>query len=423
MLRKAFRVRVSRPAQIVFVAGLTSALPLQSSAQSVRDSMGIRIIDNQSPVLAGARSWRLSEQPILDIGPVGGEAAYEFSSIMGITRLSNGQYVVADMGSGQLRWFDAAGKFVRSAGRTGQGPGEFTQLMAVFSIRGDSLFAENGNDGVDLFTPDGRYLDRVRPNLGGSGTGRVPVSIVGAMDNGLLLAGPWTSLSKRAPRGEMGVDSTTRLLLRRDGTHVSTIGPVPNSVYGTAATQTMRVAFSPRARFGTDGALVHAAFGSSYEVQSYNTAGRLARIVRRSWTPKPISDAELTAWKEHYAVPERAEPNGEPLDRLRQLRVNNLQQMLISRTLPAYTDFIVDRTRGMWLRDARVSDFYVGSHLINNSNEPAVYSAFDSTGRWISNVTVPPGVRVMEIGADYMAGVKRDRDDVEHVVVYRLIKN
>ena len=45
----------------------------------------------------------------------------------------------------------------------------------------------------------------------------------------------------------------------------------------------------------------------------------------------------------------------------------------------------------------------------------------DAAGRWLCDVTMPARFAPKEIGADYVLGVARDDDNVEAVVMYRLL--
>jgi hypothetical protein len=48
---------------------------------------------------------------------------------------------------------------------------------------------------------------------------------------------------------------------------------------------------------------------------------------------------------------------------------------------------------------------------------------FDPEGVWLGTVEVPPGLRIYEIGPDYMLGRWDDELGVEHIRSYRLIKD
>jgi hypothetical protein len=70
-----------------------------ADAPAVSDSAGIRIVHNATSQFERAGSpWRVSRQPQVVIGAESGEAAYLFDRIMGVQRLADGRWVVADMG-------------------------------------------------------------------------------------------------------------------------------------------------------------------------------------------------------------------------------------------------------------------------------------------------------------------------------------
>jgi hypothetical protein len=55
--------------------------------------------------------WRLSQRPVLDIGIASGDPVYELTDAASSLRLDDGGIVVADVGAGELRYFDAGGRF------------------------------------------------------------------------------------------------------------------------------------------------------------------------------------------------------------------------------------------------------------------------------------------------------------------------
>jgi hypothetical protein len=54
-------------------------------------------------------------------------------------------------------------------------------------------------------------------------------------------------------------------------------------------------------------------------------------------------------------------------------------------------------------------------------SEPA-WAIMDTDGRWLGTVHTPPGLRIYEIGADYVLGVWRDELNVEYVRTYALLR-
>ncbi len=57
-----------------------------------------------------------------------------------------------------------------------------------------------------------------------------------------------------------------------------------------------------------------------------------------------------------------------------------------------------------------------------SSEAPADWSVFDPEGVWLGRVTLPEGLEIFEIGADYILGRWRDEFEVEYIMVYELVK-
>lgn len=84
--------------------------------------------------------WRLDVAPAVDISGVtpGGELAFNHAA--DATRLSNGLIAVADRYANAVRFFDPAGRPLRTVGRDGEGPGEFRFPWWIAQCAADTLF-------------------------------------------------------------------------------------------------------------------------------------------------------------------------------------------------------------------------------------------------------------------------------------------
>ena len=69
-------------------------------------------------LLAQAGTWSVSKDALVSIGTVSDDSLYELSRAESAIMLSNGEIVVANRGSSQLRWYNAQGRYVRSIGVT-----------------------------------------------------------------------------------------------------------------------------------------------------------------------------------------------------------------------------------------------------------------------------------------------------------------
>jgi hypothetical protein len=103
--------------------------------------------------------WSVGEEPRLEIGVVEGDEPYQLYRVSSSARLPDEGVVVANTGSGELRFFDATGRFVRAVGRRGDGPGEWRGPDRVRLTGPDSLLVLDTQLGRrDIVTVDGSYL-------------------------------------------------------------------------------------------------------------------------------------------------------------------------------------------------------------------------------------------------------------------------
>jgi len=126
--------RVGIEAVVAGLPGLIAALVAcdggdggDAGGFAVVDSAGVRIATSASPQWPEGGGWSLAEA-ILDIGAAGNDPDHELFRVLGAVRLPGGGVVVANSGSGELRFFAADGTLVRRVGRKGEGPGEFTRI-------------------------------------------------------------------------------------------------------------------------------------------------------------------------------------------------------------------------------------------------------------------------------------------------------
>ncbi len=132
---------------IVIVAALACQPgdnPSGDTGLQVRDSAGIRIVEN-APSSGGSRlPWRISAEPVVTIGRAEGDEPYLLHIVRDALRLADGRVVVLNNGTQELRVFDGDGTHLATWGGRGEGPGEFRSLAAIEPWRGDSIAAWYG---------------------------------------------------------------------------------------------------------------------------------------------------------------------------------------------------------------------------------------------------------------------------------------
>ena len=79
--------------------------------------------------------------------------------------------------------------------------------------------------------------------------------------------------------------------------------------------------------------------------------------------------------------------------------------------MPALQNLKVDGEGNLWLEEYQAAP----------EVQPR-WALFDPQGRWLGTIDTPHGLRVTDLGSDYVLGIARDQLDTEHVRLYRLMK-
>lgn len=387
-----------------------------AAAQATRDSAGIRIIDNAKPAWGPGREWRLSEKPILAIG--GGTGAdYQLGRIAGVTRLSDGRVVVADQSTLQLKLYDASGRHLKSVDGKGQGPGAFGDFHTIARLAGDSIAVET-RDMASIFAPSGTFVRSVRFGPFAAGALQTPfVSALGRFDNGTTVVADFPQ-GERGPAGaQQWVDSASLFLVDRSGAVVRPLGKAPVVVFVAGANHPSPMDFGPQAAYASSGRAFYWGFSDEYAIRVYDAEWKLKRIIRRAWTPRPLTgpdlDAYVDGWMQMWSKKRGAE---------REAERKAMREEAYPEFLPAYSAILATPTGEIWVREPDLTGAPGCWCLAGLSTVPSKWSVFDAGGRWLGDVVMPPRFIPLEIGADYVLGRSRDADNAPRAVMYRLGK-
>jgi hypothetical protein len=389
-----------------------------STTTAVRDSAGITIVENRSPSWTEATAWRLSDSPTLRMGVMAGDSAQEFYGIAGVVRLSDGTIVVANSGTHELRYYRATGTLVTTAGRQGDGPGEFQGLMSLVRIPADTVGAiDVRHRRLSVFDPGGRFARDVplSSNL------LQYLGITGQFGDGTFLASaqPIRTSSDLSSR-PLGPARDSLLVVRVDasGAVVDTIGLFPGNrvtvkmieMGGASIPLSIPVAFAPTTQLTAGSGTAYVGVPDTYEIGVYSPSGKLLRLIRRAQPPRVVSEADKAGWRDRMRA--QSLPSTSP--RMRQTMQTMLDALAnpdFAEIMPAFRRLLVDAAGDLWVSDYQGSDS-TRQHL----------SVFDPGGRLLGTVVLPQRLMVTEIGADYVLGHTTDETEVEHVELYALIK-
>ncbi len=371
----------------------------------VRDSAGVQIVENMRPPRTEDAGWRVSAEPILQVGMAEGRPEYQFVRIEGAIRLPDGRIVVADAGSWEIRFFDSQGAFLAATGRRGDAPGEYRQIAGLGYGPGDSLWVYDfGHRRFTVLTAAGEPVRTM--NLGGA------LSAVGAVgrlsDGSFIVREYWSSGSHTgAVKGGLSREPAAVAMYSGDGFTLDTIGLYPGREVYIGSEDGRAVMSAPllarNASVVLWGDEVYVGDQERFEIGLFSRSGVLERLIRLLNVDLRVTQQDI-----ERAVAERLA--NEPPERHAMLRAH-LDAMDVPETRPAFGRLLVDAQGNLW----------VAEHT-SYPAEPVAWSVFDSDGRLLGAVQVPERYHIHQIGEDWILGVWRDDLGVEYVRMQSLDK-
>jgi hypothetical protein len=148
----------------------------------------------------------------------------------------------------------------------------------------------------------------------------------------------------------------------------------------------------------------------TYEIAAYAPTGEVRRIIRKTHAPRVVTEADKERYQE--LIRSRAAPTGNAQMRAMMQQMSAVMaDAEFAETFPAFGRMLVDAGGNLWVSDSRPSD-----------DEPQHWTVFDSDGRLLGGTTIPAKLVVTEIGADYVLGHQTDELEIQHILLYDLIK-
>lgn len=353
----------------------------------VTDSSGVRIEASTAPLWDNATAWSVNLQATLSIGVADGPPEYELSWVAGVTRLRNGSVVLLDGASQELRLFDPNGNFLASVGKRGRGPGEFVHAVSLQPYRGDSIFVQDFS-GARISIFDGSL--KLGRSISTAQTGLTRYWWKGPTSDSLFVLYTTAGPQLRGPN--LAWDSTYMIVVEPSGTRADTLGRWPLG----QGSRVHDVYFATYAYFAPSKRGFFWATANQYAIGEYRPDGTLVRIIRRPWKPVRVTPAMIEAYSDRRA--EASEGSG---------------RVLHPDHLPAFSGLLTDATGNLWVRHY---DF-----LHEDATTP-VWDVFGSAGEWLCTVSMPPDLRIVMIGADYVLGIATDSLGVQSVRLHHLRK-
>ena len=376
------------------------------------DYSSAEIIESSSPSL-GDNAWSVASEPELLFGSEEEDKNFQFYRVYSVKQLSNGNIAVSNSGTHELRFFDSDGKFIKSTGQSGQGPGDFGDWssMKLHKYSADSfLVNDNANIRGQIFSNDGELITvHSIEKINNSGT----PSITGVYTDTsiLILAVIGSGAMRPGNPGEIIQHEFGFHRLLPDWTYDKMVFKIParprieNEFRGTTTFPYIPLTADPI--YVTDsknGALFSIA--SEPTITRVDTTGIITHTYE--WNlPRTKTDSIWDRYKEEYYL----EPLSSTPDRKAQYEHMLSQDLPIPENIPAISDLKIDVEGNIWAKRFALP-----------WDETGVWDILSSNGSWLTTIEVPQSFTITEIGGDYLLGYTLKNGFIE-IAKFPLNKN
>lgn len=348
---------------------------------------------------AGAQSLALSPQPTLRIGSET-SPEYQFNRIQHLRRMSDGRILVT-MGP-DIRFFDAAGKYLAKAGGRGRGPGEFQYITDLFVMPGDTLYTMNVRT-IVVLDRDGKFVRQVQPDLTPLQSGDWFSEGMVLLPNGNLLGPQYSRREGNARNPELHRPTLRYALLDLAKGQLVPLITTGGIAQKTTNGRSVVMPFTPHGQHAIGADRVYVGDNDSTTIHAFTLDGKPAGSFVVADKARPVTAADLDRYKQ--SLLDWAEMNKRPRETVEQDWAITPKPS----RMPYWGTALVDRTGALWISgpEARPAT-------------PTSWTVFDKSGRRLGALDVPAGFKPKDIGADYVLGIQVDDDGVETISMYAL---
>ncbi len=354
-----------------------------------------------------ATEMRLASKATTTIGVAEGPEDYLLDDVAGAALLEDGSVVVAVRAASEIRRYDSFGRHLWSVGRRGEGPGEFGSPQVPPGCVGDRrIFVYDWeNRRITVLDVSGQVLStwplsRAATSISCSPQGRVVFTNYGRTPK---VAGPY-----RSPQPLYSWDvSHTAPVLVRDG--------IPGADRWVYIQEGLEPVSGPRP-LGKEIVLaatdkgVWLSTADTYEIEFIAWSGRTTRVVRWKGPGLGVTPEHIEARRNRYFsynLERSDEPGWKKL--IEEAWVG--ERSRLPDMFPSVRRILLARNGGVWVQ-----------HYYRAGDPNVVWVYLDDSGKWTQTLRLPPGRRIMDIGANWALVRIADQVGRQRLYVYETVQ-
>ena len=343
-----------------------------------------------------ADAWRIVED--LRIEGADGSPG-ELADPQSIAVDDAGRLYVADQSPTVVKLFGADGRFIRTIGREGAGPGEFG--TAIIAVKGDRLVVHDPTSTArtSVFDTAGTFLKSWTSSccywapIGIDRAGLIYVPLMGRGDTTSMI-----TYARYTMEGTL-----------RDTVRVPLLKPSQRWTVrqGKTARMSVQIPYTPQMRSTLDpaGGVLYG-WSGEYRIVRSLTGRDTAQLFGREWNPEPVPEEMRRAEVEKMIA-----ANKQNMDET--LLRNSFPIGEVPSTAPAFSSLSADADGNRWVR------------TIGDSAR-TTYDVFDSTGVYLGPVTVPAALSpwgAIAWGRGTLYAAVQNDEGMPAIVRYRIDKD
>ena len=370
----------------VFVAGLGGLA--SGCAEPATEPDGVdRISNRDSSTTSSVRSI-----PEVVIGGVEEPRSAHFLGRVGsVGRLRDGQILVVETTTNQVRTFDSAGEHRWTFGGTGDGPGEFRSPRLVGQASDDSVLVwDDRLARMTSLTPSGQLKELRAP---GSLVEQIPPRPRAVLSNDMLVGSfPGEGAPDEFEDGEIVQDFSRIYLNDLDYSERTYVAEIPGATFQVLLTpdpEFTALPFSTSAAFTAVGSEVVAVGPTSRGVTVFSSEGDLIREMWVDREPRRVMARDIDRELERRLsdVPDEDRANEE----------RRLRRLDIPEFMPVYDRVLGHEAGPIWARQ-----------YLPNFSDPRRWDRFTRDGEFIGTTETPQRLELRQVGPDWVLGIHYD---------------